>query len=308
MLVGPPRTSRSRNLVVVDEPGGRLRVGTEQPFVFRMKVFNHGPADATGIVARNFLPAGLQPLEAFLSQGSFDLQTGFWTVGDLPQGGMAQLDLYVVAAQLGSFQNTLARIASAPIDPNAANDVSSAGFEVTAGTDGAYVRYYSEGATGDFFTTTYSLTNPNPFAANVSFRFQRPTGGEVTHALDAGAVPAGRVRSGDDHGHGVDGVCDDRGCRSPDHHDTDDVVGSIGVRRAPRRGCCPAADGVVHGRGRHAAAVLAVLFAAEPRRHASHRHHPVSCSRPTEAPPSNGPTSWRRGAGTRSASTMTRRS
>src|SRR4029450_9577006 len=101
------------------------------------KVFNHGPADATGIVVRDILPAGLQPLEAVLSQGSFDLQTGAWTVGALPQGGMAQLDLSVVAAQPGSFQNTLARIASEPTDPNAANDVSSAGFDVSAGTDGA---------------------------------------------------------------------------------------------------------------------------------------------------------------------------
>ena len=46
-----------------------------------------------------------------------------------------------------------------------------------------YIRYYSEGSTGEFFTTTFSLTNPNRFPANVSFRFQLPDGPEITHAL-----------------------------------------------------------------------------------------------------------------------------
>lgn len=46
-----------------------------------------------------------------------------------------------------------------------------------------YQRYYAEGSTGAFFTTTYSLTNPWPTPANVSFRFQLPVGPEITHAL-----------------------------------------------------------------------------------------------------------------------------
>ena len=251
--------------VVADDLGGRLRVGTGQPFVFRLRVFNHGPADAAGIVARNFLPAGLQPLEAFLTQGSFDPQAGVWTVGDLPQGSLAQLDLYVVAAQLGSFHSILARIASAPIDPNAANDVSSASFDVSAGTDGAYVRYYSEGATGDFFTTTYSLANPNPMAANLSFRFQRPTGGEVTHALTL--APFQQVEFDPATITGMEStafatiVAADRQIITTRTMSWD----RSGVRRAPRHGCQQAADVVVHRRGRHAAAVLAVLPAAEPR-------------------------------------------
>ena len=50
-----------------------------------------------------------------------------------------------------------------------------------------YRRYYSEGSTGEFFTTTYSLTNPWPEPATVSFRFQLPEGPEVTHALTLAA-------------------------------------------------------------------------------------------------------------------------
>ena len=93
-----------------------------------MKVLNHGPADATGIVVADFLPAGLQPVSSVLSQGSFDPATGVWTVGDLPQGGMALLDLTAIATQPGPMQNTLQRLASQPLDPDASNDVSSAGF------------------------------------------------------------------------------------------------------------------------------------------------------------------------------------
>lgn len=46
-----------------------------------------------------------------------------------------------------------------------------------------YRRYYSEGATGAFFTTTYSLTNPGRSAADVRLRFQRPEGSEIAFSL-----------------------------------------------------------------------------------------------------------------------------
>ena len=91
-----------------------IHVGLGQPFAFSIRVLNHGPADATGIVVNDLLPAGIQAVQAMAGQGSFDLQTGVWSVGSLPQGGQADLQLVVVAAQAGSFQNTAARVASEP--------------------------------------------------------------------------------------------------------------------------------------------------------------------------------------------------
>jgi uncharacterized repeat protein (TIGR01451 family) len=123
-------------LVVGAEPGGGLLVPMGQGFTFWMKVFNHGPQDATGIVVRDFVPSSLIPLSYVASQGSFNPSTGVWTVGDLPQGGMALLDLTAMATQPGPMQNMLARVASQPVDPNALNDLSSAGFSVAEATGG----------------------------------------------------------------------------------------------------------------------------------------------------------------------------
>ena len=50
--------------------------------------------------------------------------TGVWTVGDLSQGGVATLDLTVVATSWGVQQNRLVRTTSQPVDPNAANDTA----------------------------------------------------------------------------------------------------------------------------------------------------------------------------------------
>ena len=122
-----------KTLSVAAGPDG-IHVGLGQPFAFSIRVLNHGPADATGIVVNDLLPAGIQPVQATAGQGSFDLQTGVWSVGSLLQGGLADLQLVVVAAQAGSFQNTAVRVASQPIDPDAANDRSSVSFVVGPST------------------------------------------------------------------------------------------------------------------------------------------------------------------------------
>ena len=75
--------------------GGSNQVVLGQPFLFQLQVVNRGPTDATSIVVTDVLPAGLQAVSAIAGQGSFDLQTGVWSVGNLSQGGMVTLDLTV---------------------------------------------------------------------------------------------------------------------------------------------------------------------------------------------------------------------
>jgi glucose/arabinose dehydrogenase len=85
--------------------------------------------------------------------------------------------------------------ASAQLPLAAAGDFDNDGAtnlaECEAGTHprGFFTRYFAEGATGPFFTTTFSLTNPRTvgagqvadLTAHVHFRFRRADGAVVTH-------------------------------------------------------------------------------------------------------------------------------
>ncbi len=141
-----------KTMSVAAGPDGQIHVDLGQRFAFSIRVVNHGPADATGIVVNELLPAGIQLVHAMAGQGSFDVQSGAWSVGSLLQGGMADLQLVVVAARAGSFQNTAVRVASQPVDPDAANDQSSVSFVVGPSTaascdvDGDGLRDFVTGA------------------------------------------------------------------------------------------------------------------------------------------------------------------
>jgi uncharacterized repeat protein (TIGR01451 family) len=182
-------------------PDGQIHVGLGQPFAFSIKVVNHGPSDATGIVVDDLLPAGIQPVQAMAGQGSFDLPTGVWSVGNLLQGGMADLQLVVVAAQSGSFQNTAARVASQPVDSNAANDQSSVRFVVGPST--AVACDVDGDGLGEF------VTGAGP-GGGLHVRVWRIAGGTVSETAGSGffaydpAFPGGVfVTCGDVTGDGI---------------------------------------------------------------------------------------------------------
>ena len=187
--------------------GGSNLVAIGQPFLFQLQVVNHGPADATGIVVADVLPAGLQAVSATPGQGSFDLQTGVWTVGDLFQGSMATLDLTVVATQLGALLNRLERVTSQPVDPNAGNDTSAVGFVVVPSNADMSIVKTGRLTVAPGGTVTYTIvaTNAGPSDATAvvvddptpaGLTFVSNTGDCVTPFPCAlGTMPAGTTRT-----------------------------------------------------------------------------------------------------------------
>jgi uncharacterized repeat protein (TIGR01451 family) len=95
------------------------------PVTYTLFVHNNGPGTATGVVVSDTLPAGLVFITATASQGSFDPGSGQWSIGTLPIGATATLQITALLATVGPITNT-ASVAALEADPDLANNVSSA--------------------------------------------------------------------------------------------------------------------------------------------------------------------------------------
>jgi uncharacterized repeat protein (TIGR01451 family) len=204
ILNGGPTADIAVQKVLVPEspPGGQLTVGLGQTVTFWVKVMNLGSAPATGVVVADLLPPGLAFVSAALTQGSFDAASGVWTVGALPVEGMAVLDLTVRVTELGSMQNTAARLHSQPPDPNADNDVSVVSFDVIApGLGGRFVTVGNVDGQGPEEIVTGAGEGESP-----QVRVFRPDGTDTGLAFLAfapGLLGGVRVASCDVTGDGV---------------------------------------------------------------------------------------------------------
>jgi len=98
--------------------------GSEVPYGFVIN--NRGPDAATNVVANDPFPAGLQFLRvASITQGSFDPNTGDWTIGTMQNG---QSDRLVVVFRIISTQPLINEInvSAVEIDPDLTNNRSRA--------------------------------------------------------------------------------------------------------------------------------------------------------------------------------------
>ncbi len=68
-----------------------------EQFTYTVKVTNNGPNEAKGIQATDLLPAGINYVSSTASQGTYDHNTGLWSVGNLANGANATLAITVTA-------------------------------------------------------------------------------------------------------------------------------------------------------------------------------------------------------------------
>lgn len=73
---------------------------------FSIKLTNEGPDAATGISVAYKVPAGLTVNQITSSAGSYDANTGLWTVSSLASGSDAVLTVVGIATQVGTLLNT----------------------------------------------------------------------------------------------------------------------------------------------------------------------------------------------------------
>jgi uncharacterized repeat protein (TIGR01451 family) len=145
---------------------------------FTVIATNVGPEQATGVVVRDVLPAGLD-LVAALPAADFDAMTGDWTVGTLELSQSRVLVLTVRPATAGTFTNTATKTAppacppppttpSGLCDPNPTNDTGAAtvmailvGDLSITKTDGLGVAVAGQAVT---YTIVVANAGPSPVA------------------------------------------------------------------------------------------------------------------------------------------------
>lgn len=109
-------------------------VSNPRPYIhevinFTLIVQNKGPDTATSVYVTDKLPEGVVYISSSANYGSYDPNTGIWTIGDLPSGAVAQLVMNVGVEKVGPLENH-AHVYSNTYDPILDNQSASATVDV----------------------------------------------------------------------------------------------------------------------------------------------------------------------------------
>ncbi len=94
----------------------RPNVGDDITFLLTLR--NAGPNAPSGVAVRNRLPEGLDFQSSIASVGVYDPTGGIWTIGDVPVGASATLQVTARVSRAGNLVNTAEVSASSLFDPN----------------------------------------------------------------------------------------------------------------------------------------------------------------------------------------------
>jgi len=163
--------------VTVSDPAPN--VGSSLTYTIRLT--NAGPDDATNIVLRDVLPAGVSFVEAGPGAQAYDQATGLWAVGDLAAGGELVLTLTVTVDDPDPAVNRVEVASVDQYDPSPANNAA----ETSTSPQQVELRL------------TGTLDQPRPNVGGVvtftltlaNFGFDDATGIVVDAPLPAGLTP-----------------------------------------------------------------------------------------------------------------------
>ena len=129
-----PTTADLAATMTVDEPGPL----PGETVAYTVAVANAGPFAATAVLVDHVVPTGLVVTTATATRGFYTLGSGIWSLGDLAPG---QSDTLVVQARVDAGLGAVTLVstatvhASAPLDPQPANDTAQAAVVVPATAD-----------------------------------------------------------------------------------------------------------------------------------------------------------------------------
>lgn len=98
--------------------------------IYTLIVQNHGPNTAITVKVSDVLPAGLEYVSSQANFGSYNPNTGIWTIGNLPANTVAKLIITSTIEQTGTLINN-ARVSSQSYDPELYPTTAQAIINVT---------------------------------------------------------------------------------------------------------------------------------------------------------------------------------
>ncbi|ADL59042.1 DUF11 domain-containing protein [Methanothermobacter marburgensis] len=114
---------------------------------FTLTVVNYGPNNGTGVYVIDKLPAGLQFVSATASKGTYNNNTGIWTIGNLNYFETVTLNITAMVEATGIIVNN-ANVTGDVFDPNMANNYASVTLNSPPASD---------------LTIDKSVSNPEPY-------------------------------------------------------------------------------------------------------------------------------------------------
>ena len=99
-------------------------------------VYNYGPDVAENTMVYDVISDNLVAVDYLASQGVYDLDLGFWDVGNLPAGESAVMYLYTAVLDYGPYFNEVMAVSDTP-DPDLSNNYDIAFFGYDDESDSA---------------------------------------------------------------------------------------------------------------------------------------------------------------------------
>ncbi len=159
-----------------------------QTVSYRITLTNGGPVEATGVQVTDLVPAGLTFLSATPSQGTYDDQTGIWTVGAMAWAARETLVLALttdVASGGATILNT-ATASATQLDSDATNDSDTVSIVVDDKVDIAVAKTVDNDRPKEGEQVVFSIgvrnIDPSAQATNVSLTDVLPSG--LTYVSD----------------------------------------------------------------------------------------------------------------------------
>jgi uncharacterized repeat protein (TIGR01451 family) len=127
------------------------------PISFTITVTNYGPDDATGVNMNDLLPAGLIFVSSNAQQGSYDANSGIWTIGNVSSGASVVLTINATVNQTGNITNT-ATVSGEEFDPDKTNNQDIVIINGNPASDLSIQKTSSPGTIYNGQTTTFTIT------------------------------------------------------------------------------------------------------------------------------------------------------
>jgi uncharacterized repeat protein (TIGR01451 family) len=152
---------------------------------FTISVINNGPDAATGVVVTDQLPSGYDFVTANTSFGSYNNNTGLWTIGSIGNGAMASIDIIASVRSTGDYDNTATITTADQDDPDTGNNQAT--VNVTTQFADLNISKVVDNASpvpGEDVIFTVTLLNEGPnTATNIEVTDQVPDGFSIVSTV-----------------------------------------------------------------------------------------------------------------------------